>query len=108
MSEIDLKCGKCRAAVLPGEACPHRRCPTCRGACCGETTAVDARSWALFALRMQLVREEFPEHGREIDRAVYDAGQKLDSCGDPNCTCRMTFENFRAAAEQSYRARRRF
>ena len=60
-------------------------------------------SAALFAMRMQEVRGEFPEHAKEIDRAIYEVGQKLESCGDPNCTCRMNFENFHAPALENVR-----
>lgn len=55
-------------------------------------------NWARFALTMAEVRRAFPEHGKEIDRCVGEVGRKLESCGDPNCTCRMTAENFRRAA----------
>ena len=55
-------------------------------------------NWAAFACAMQQLREDFSEHGREIDRCVSQVGQKLETCGDPNCTCRMTFENFNAVS----------
>ena len=56
-------------------------------------------SVSLFAMRMQEVRKEFPEHSGEIDRAIYEVGQKLDSCGNPDCTCKMSYENFHEMAE---------
>jgi hypothetical protein len=63
---------------------------------------INPENWAMFALTMAEVRAAFPEHGREIDKCIYDVGQKLESCGDPNCTCRMTFENFRARSNRKY------
>lgn len=65
----------------------------------------DWRDWAEFADAMCRIRERFPEHAAELDKCVFDVGQKLPACTDPNCTCRMTFENFRAiSAEQARRS----
>ncbi len=62
---------------------------------------IDLRNWARFACEMQWIREDFPEHAKEIDRAIYDVGQKLEHCDDPNCTCQMSFRNFHAVANQN-------
>lgn len=64
----------------------------------------DIRNWAMFAVKMREIRENFPEHSKEIDRAIFDVGQKLESCGDPNCTCRMSFENFHAISDENARS----
>lgn len=52
-----------------------------------------------FARVMKKIRAKFPEHTREIDRALYDVGQKLESCSD-HCDCRQSFEEFHAAANR--------
>jgi hypothetical protein len=62
----------------------------------------DLRNFAAFAAAMREVRRDFPQHSAEIDRAIYDVGQKVQSCDDPNCTCSMTFENFRAASNRHF------
>ncbi len=51
---------------------------------------------ARFAHAMRKIRTRFPEHARELDRALYDVGQKLESCSDPNCDCKQSFEEFHA------------
>jgi hypothetical protein len=56
----------------------------------------DPLRWSKFAFEMEQIKEKFPEHAREIERAVGEAVRKLDSCGDPNCTCRLKPENYRA------------
>ncbi len=58
------------------------------------------KNLARFARVMRKIRARFPEHAREIDRALYDVGQKLESCSDPNCDCRQSFEEFHAAANR--------
>ena len=62
---------------------------------------INTRDWARFALAMRFIREDFPEHKREIDKCIYDVGQKLENCDDPNCTCRMNFENFHSISNQT-------
>ena len=52
------------------------------------------RNLARFARPMRKIRLRFPEHARELDRALYDVGQKLESCLDPNCNCKQSFEEF--------------
>lgn len=61
---------------------------------------IDFRNWAAFVLALIEIRQTFPEHAKEIDKCIYDAGQKLGSCNDPNCTCGMTFENFHAISQK--------
>jgi hypothetical protein len=63
--------------------------------------AINLQNLAAFALAMRELRENFPEHTREIDKCLYDVGQKLPSCNDPNCTCQMTFENFQAISREN-------
>jgi hypothetical protein len=58
------------------------------------------RYLARFARAMRKIRLRFPEHARELDRALYDVGQKLESCLDPNCNCRQSFEEFHAATNR--------
>ncbi len=58
------------------------------------------RKFARFARGMRKIRMKFPEHAREIDRALYDVGQKLKSCLDPNCNCKESFEEFHAATNR--------
>lgn len=55
------------------------------------------RKFARFARRMRNIRTFYPEHAREIDQCLYDVAQKLHSCSDPNCECKMSFEEFHAA-----------
>ncbi|MBA3693473.1 MAG: hypothetical protein H0X49_16895 [Acidobacteria bacterium] len=54
------------------------------------------RNLARFARAMRKIRLRFPEHARELDRALYDVGQKLESCSDPDCDCKQSFEEFHA------------
>ncbi len=61
----------------------------------------DLRKYAAFALEMRMVRLGFPEHAEVIDRAIYDAGQKLSGCDDPNCNCGFDFETFHALSDQN-------
>ncbi len=61
----------------------------------------DLRKFAAFAVTMNLAREKFPEHAKEIDRAIYDVGRKLENCDDPNCTCTMNFENFHTISNEN-------
>ncbi len=58
------------------------------------------RNFARFACVMRKIRMKFPEHAREIDRALYDVGQKLESCLDPNCNCKKSFEEFHATTNR--------
>lgn len=53
------------------------------------------KNLARFARVMRKIRARFPEHAQE-----YDVGQKLESCSDPNCDCRQSFEEFHAAANR--------
>ena len=55
------------------------------------------RKFARFARAMRNIRMFFPEHSREIDQCLYDVSQKLHSCSDPDCECKMSFEEFHAA-----------
>lgn len=59
------------------------------------------RKFAAFAVEMKMVRLGFPEHAEEIDRAIYEVGQKLSGCNDPNCTCRFDFKTFEAISNQN-------
>ena len=43
---------------------------------------------------MRKIRVKFPEHALELDRALYDVGQKLESCSDPDCDCKRSFDEF--------------
>ena len=52
------------------------------------------RRWARFILAAKSLRKDFPEFGTEIDRTVYEIGQKIEACSDPNCECRISFEEF--------------
>ena len=52
------------------------------------------RNFARFARVMRKVRARFPEHALELDRALYDVGQKLESCSDPDCDCKQSFDEF--------------
>ncbi len=54
------------------------------------------RNLARFARAMRRIRTRFPEHALELDRALYDVGQKLESCSDPDCGCKQSFEEFHA------------
>ena len=54
------------------------------------------RNLARFAGVMRKIRMRFPEHALELDRALYDVGQKLESCLNPNCDCKQSFEEFHA------------
>ncbi len=63
---------------------------------------INLRNFAAFAVAMRKIRKDFPQHVAEIDRAIYDVGQKVESCDDPNCNCSMTFENFHAISNQHY------
>jgi len=54
------------------------------------------RNLARFARVMRKIRTRFPEHALELDRALYDVGQKLESCSDPDCDCKQSFEEFHA------------
>lgn len=65
--------------------------------------ADEVQRWRLFAQALAEVRDHFPEHIREIDRCIYEVGQKLAACDDPNCTCRMRAENFQAISRQMAR-----
>lgn len=51
-------------------------------------------NWMKFVRAVLQLREIYPEHAREIDRCIYDVGQKLQSCSDPDCNCKMSFEEF--------------
>lgn len=62
---------------------------------------INLQNWAAFAEALGELRKIFPEHAAEIDKCLYDVGQKLPSCNDPNCTCQMTFENFRAISHEN-------
>lgn len=61
---------------------------------------IDLQRFSAFALALGDLRGIFPEHAAEIDRCLYEVGQKLPSCNDPNCTCGMTFENFHAISQK--------
>ena len=52
------------------------------------------RNLGRFARVMRKVRARFPEHALELDRALYDVGQKLESCSDPDCDCKQSFDEF--------------
>ena len=54
------------------------------------------RNLARFVCAIRRLRKKFPEHARELDRCVYDVGQKLESCREPNCDCKRSFEEFHA------------
>ncbi len=56
-----------------------------------------------FALAMRRIRDDFPEHAAEIDKFLFDTGQKLPACNDPNCTCQMKPENFRRISDEMAR-----
>ncbi len=62
---------------------------------------INSTNWARFACALSKIRKDFPEHSKEIDKCVFDVGQKLEHCNDPNCSCRMSFKNFRAIANQN-------
>jgi hypothetical protein len=50
-----------------------------------------------FADATAKIRADFPEHSLEIDKCVFDAGQKIPCCGKPGCECQITFEEFHQA-----------
>ncbi len=52
------------------------------------------RNLGRFARVMRKIRVKFPEHALELDRALYDVGQKLESCSDPDCDCKQSFDEF--------------
>lgn len=58
------------------------------------TSVEELNKYAAFAANLASLREIFPEHAREIDRCLFDVGQKLDRCFDPNCNCKFNFETF--------------
>ncbi len=49
-----------------------------------------------FGVAITLLREDFPEFAKEIDRCAFDVGQNYQQkCGDANCLCEtLTFEEF--------------
>lgn len=61
----------------------------------------DLRKFAAFAVEMKMIRLGFPEHSEEIDKAIYDVGQKLTDCNDPNCNCGFDFKTFHAISNQN-------
>lgn len=63
---------------------------------------IDLRNFAAFAAAMREVRRDFPQNAAEIDRCIDDVGRKIEACDDPNCTCRMTFKNFRAISNPPF------
>lgn len=67
-----------------------------RGARGGEKNKMTAqvKDWARLACELQKLRERFPAHAAAIERCIDETRRRLDSCGDPNCTCRLGRENF--------------
>ena len=51
-----------------------------------------------FGLEVSLLRRQFPEFAREIDRLHFDVGKKhIPKCGHGSCDCQvLTFEEFHA------------
>ena len=49
-----------------------------------------------FGAAISLLRQDFPEFAKEIDRMHFDVGRNhLDQCGHAMCDCQtMTFEDF--------------
>ena len=58
------------------------------------TSSETFRRWARFAAAIKNLRKDFPEFSREIDRTVYEIGQKIEACAEPDCECRISFEEF--------------
>lgn len=66
------------------------------------------KRFAAFATNLRSLKEIFPEHIKEIDKCLFDVGQKLDGCDDPNCTCKMNFETFHGIASEDKRRSNEF
>ncbi len=59
---------------------------------------------AEFALEMKTIRGMFPEFAKEIDRCIYDVGRNhTPKCGEANCVCQWTFEEFHAEQNLYYK-----
>lgn len=116
------ECRNCKQIGYEDEVCQHGHCQDCRAVCCnaerqrekGERemkpeeelrNEIDLVRWTEFACELQLLRVEYPEYAKEIDKCIYDVGQKIKRCDDPNCTCRMSFENFHAISNQNAQAK---
>lgn len=68
------------------------------------TDKIDFTVLLEFGAEMKIIRRMFPEFAREIDRAIYDAGQKsTPRCGEANCVCHWSFERFHAEQNLAFR-----
>lgn len=94
MKDFDFTCKRCDGIALSDEICLHENCQNCQDVCCRE---IEIRFAALmeFRVEMDAIRIMFPEFIREIDKCIYDVGQKFTpKCGEGNCVCQWTFEKF--------------
>ena len=54
-----------------------------------------------FSNSMILIQAQFPEHELEINRCVYEVGQKIPCCENQNCECQISFEEFHQKSKNS-------
>lgn len=48
-----------------------------------------------FVKKLSWIRRQFPKYAPELDRCIFEVGKKyLDCCGQANCECQMSFEEF--------------
>lgn len=58
---------------------------------------IDFETVSAFSAAASMLRRDFPEFAREIDRMHFEVGRRhVGNCGHGDCDCQMSFEDFHA------------